>query len=120
MVRKTLKKPEILRGKKVIADLFEQGRSFQLYPFKVVNRKVEMGTLPPHRILVSVPKRHFKRAVDRNKLKRRIREAYRHNKQYLDPEKPLIFAYIYLSKEILPYHQIEGKLKEGLLRLNKS
>ena len=68
------------------------------------------------RFLVSVPKRLFKRAVDRNKLKRRIREAYRLNK-HLIQEKKLDIACTYISKEIVDYSVIEKKLLHLLQRL---
>ena len=119
MAEKTLRKPELLRGKKTIAKLFNEGSSFFLYPYKVVFAlNPEPGT--PHRILVTVPKKRFKKAVDRNKIKRRIKESYRLNKQLLHTEKPLIFAYIYLADKILSFQEIEDKLKQSLLRLNKS
>ena len=73
-----------------------------------------------HQVLFSVPKRHFKRAVDRNKIKRQLREVYRLNKSILDnlPEK-LCIGYIYTFKEKLPYNTLEQKLSEALNRLRQ-
>ena len=71
-----------------------------------------------HQILISVPKRNFKRAVDRNLLKRRIREAYRLNKSILVDNEKLLIAYIYTAKEILAYAEIEKKLVAGLVKLS--
>jgi len=112
----TLNKSERLSSKKLIKELFDKGSSFYLYPFKVyfLPQTPEEGH---NQILFSVSKRNFKRAVDRNLLKRRIREAYRLNKQSLSDYTFLLIAYIYTSKKILNYTEIEDKLKQTLNRL---
>ena len=118
-MKNTFKKVERLKKKKDIQELFNRGSSFYLYPFKILfiqeNTPVDEGTC--HQILISVPKRKFKKAVDRNKLKRRIREAYRLNKRFLDFPGKLLIAYIYTAKDILPYQEIESKLVLSLKRL---
>ena len=118
-MKNTFKKVERLKKKKDIQELFNRGSSFYLYPFKILfiqeNTLVDEGAC--HQILISVPKRKFKKAVDRNKLKRRIREAYRLNKRFLDFPGKLLIAYIYTAKDILPYQEIESKLVLSLKRL---
>ncbi|MCG8309404.1 MAG: ribonuclease P protein component [Cytophagales bacterium] len=118
----TLKKREILRSKKEIKELFENGSSFFLYPFKVYAQP--NPNADTNRILFSVSKRNFKRAVDRNLIRRRMREAYRLNKNVLrSSEKDslsLSIALVYISKFKLSYTDIENKLKQVFHRLNKT
>ena len=84
MVDNSLCKRERLRGKRDFANLFEKGHSFLQTPYKVIWIKVAEEGLCSCRFAVSVPKRNFKRAVKRNLLKRRTREAFRTNKQILN------------------------------------
>ena len=107
-------KSERLTGSKNISRLFTDGKSSFLHPFKLLF--LEDEALSTCRFMVTVPKRNFKKAVDRNLLKRRIREAYRLNKHHL-VNKKYDLAFIYIEKEILNYSVIEEKLLELLLRL---
>jgi len=111
-------KKEKLTGKKSIEELFKRGSSFYLYPLLVKYRHNPQSDADCHQALFSVSKRHFKRAVDRNLLKRRMREAYRLNKHLISNNPPFYhIAFVYLDKTILPYERIEEKLKVLLLRL---
>jgi ribonuclease P protein component len=118
----SLKKHEILRSKKSIKELFNSGSSFILYPFKV--QYLPDFNSPNNQVLFSVSKRNFKKAVDRNLLRRRIREAYRLNKSLLLADEKeassISIALIYIGKFKLPYAEIEDKLKQVLVRLNKT
>ena len=80
---------------------------------------MEDPELAANEILISVPKRNFKKAVFRNRLKRRIREAYRLNKHSFDIPHKLRIAYIYTSKELLEFNIIQRKLNEATERLNR-
>ena len=109
-------KAEKLTGKKKIEELFKDGSSFFLHPFILKYNAVAEG---PHRILISVPKKKHKRAVDRNLIKRRIREAYRLNKAliYQEPTQFFHVGIIYQDENILSYSEIEEKLLILLKRL---
>lgn len=111
----TFQKGERLSSFKEIQALMKGGKSFFHYPFKVVYQNVANDG-NPNAVIVSVPKRNFKRAVKRNLLKRRIRESYRLNKGLLvapDGFRTNIL-FVYISKEIREFSFIEGKLKEIL------
>ncbi|MEP2773922.1 MAG: ribonuclease P protein component [Fulvivirga sp.] len=107
MIRKTFKKSERLSAKTLIKELFDKGSSFYLYPFKVLFLPTTQSTT---QLLISVPKKNHKTAVARNQLKRRIREAYRLNKEYLPTEKNFLIAYIYTSRDINKYSEIEKSI----------
>src|SRR5574344_1502412 len=92
-------KAERLCSKKEITALFNEGKSFAISHIRVVYRFLPKQEESPNAILVSVPKKYFKHAVDRNLLKRRIREAYRLNKELLGSSKvDVLFSYS--SKEV--------------------
>lgn len=117
----TFPKSERLHSKKNIQELFDKGSSFYLYPFKIIY--LPDAHQDVNQVLISVSKRKFKKAVTRNLIKRKIKEAYRLNKNLLATEVPTfpkaLIAYIYTGKDVLPYQTIDGKLKKSLLRLKK-
>ncbi len=118
IVKFTFKKSERLSSKKEIQELFKNGSSFYLHPFKIITLPSTDSTA--HQVLFTVPKRNFKKAVDRNLLKRRMREAYRLHKHLLSTEPQVLrIAYIYTSKEILDYASIAKPLEQSLSRIKK-
>lgn len=113
--RYTFSKDERLHSKVLIEDLFANGDSFFKYPFKVIVKKTSTGEGFLARVLISVPKRTFKKAVDRNRVKRLIREAYRLNKNIVYTNQSvepflLDIAFVYTAKSILSYQEIERKI----------
>ena len=120
-IRKTFPKEERLHHKKLIDELFGKGSSFLVYPFKVVHHFTPANQPKKVQALVVVPKRAFKKAHDRNRLKRQIKEAYRHEKHRIGvlPKKEQVnlVAFIYVAKEKLPFSTIQKKLSLALDRL---
>ena len=120
--RYTFKKEERLTRKKLMDELFNNGSSFYLLPFKVLLLETSFESLYPVQILISVPSKNFPRAVDRNKIKRLIREAYRMNKDSLYSElerknKKLLLAYIYSSKKMETFSVIQEKVIVSLQKI---
>lgn len=112
-------KGERLHSKKRIAELFSKGSSFNLYPLRFVYLKPGPPSANPPQVLVSVSKKYFKKAVDRNRIKRQLREAYRHHRHLLQAEGlyPVqLIAIIYIGKEKSPFDLIIKKLNLGLAR----
>ena len=77
----TLGKKERLKSRKLIGRLFEEGTSIKNFPFRLVYLSTEITSVFSVKASFSVPKRNFKKAVDRNRIKRLIREAYRLEKK---------------------------------------
>lgn len=119
----TFKKEERLCSEKLLEKLYHNGSSFLLYPFRVVWL---IEPLPvAAQVVISVPKRRFKKAVDRNLLRRRIREAYRlHKTENLysflaEQDKQVLLGLSFVGKEIVEYPLIEKKLKAVFEQLKK-
>ena len=119
-IRFTFQKSERLTGKKSIEELFKNGSSFYIHPIALKFSLVD--TSASHRVLFAVPKRSLKKAVDRNLVKRRLREAYRLNKHQLSPKNNSFYnlAFIYADAKILSFEEIENKLCQLLKRLEKT
>ena len=120
--RFTLKKTEILSKRDELNLLFKECKSFNEFPFKVIHRRATAQDDEVLQFAVSIPKRIFKKAVDRNHLKRRCKEAYRLHRNELknnlkDENIQLHFMLIYVSKEALTYQIIEQKIILTLQRL---
>ncbi|MFK5857625.1 MAG: ribonuclease P protein component [Bacteroidota bacterium] len=115
-MRNTFNKIERLNSKLLIGELFRAGASFFSYPFRTTFVMVKSNDGPPVQILISASKRNLKLAVDRNRVKRLIREAYRTNKHIIwdyfsdKPNNQLLVSIVYTAKTIVPYSEIERKL----------
>lgn len=120
--RNTFQKNERLCSKKAIQQLFDQGQSFVKYPFRITLLPIEDEEASSAQVLISVSKKKFKRANKRNWIKRRIREAYRLNKQLLlesliENDIKLAISLVYLPQEVLDYSTIEKGLKKALKQI---
>lgn len=119
--RYTLAKAERLSWDRHINRLFAEGQSFVSFPLRVVYLLTDEEILPTCSILVSVPKKRFRRAVKRNLIKRQVREAYRVRKyELIDPleekEKKLMLAFLYIDHTIHPFSDME-KAMNKLIRI---
>lgn len=135
MQRFTFSKEERLSKKKLIDELFESGSSFHLPPLRVLmlekkaataetKASVSQADLPTAstQILITVSSKHFSRAVDRNRVKRLLRESYRLHKHLLyeklvQKKKKLLLAFLYTSKKIEPFAVIEEKVVASLHKI---
>lgn len=118
----TFRKEERLTGKKAIAGLFDSGQAFSLYPFRVFWKIGDPDASSPARLAVSVSKRSFKKAVDRNRIKRLTREAWRHNKEVLykhleNNNIHLVLMLVYTQEDMPAYDFIEKKIEKVVSKL---
>ena len=111
----TLPKSERLRGKIAVSALMSKGRWGFTSTLKYCYLRNDSQDAP-NRILVSVPKRLFKRAVKRNLLKRRLREAYRTQKSLLTPSSTDIL-FLYNSKEVVDFQSLKEEVATILSRI---
>lgn len=119
----TFTKEERLCNKSLIDGLFHKGSSFLCYPFRASWMPADAVQTYPVQVVFSVAKKRFKRAVDRNAIKRRMREAYRLNKQSLlynqltGADKKIVLSIGYIGKELAQYDFIEKKMLKLLAQL---
>ena len=127
--RNTLSKSERVASRNTVETLFGGGhsRALSAFPLRMVYMLAPRAEgEPAAQMLVSVPKRWFKRAVKRNRIKRQVREAYRTSKHQLladidtlFPGQKLVMAFIYMDGELLPSAEIDAKLKNLLCRVGE-
>ncbi|MBW4889297.1 ribonuclease P protein component [Mucilaginibacter sp. HMF5004] len=119
----TFKKEERLCNKRLIDSLFHSGSSFLCYPFKVSWLAAPDSQTVTAQVLFAVAKKRYKHAVDRNLIKRRMREAYRLAKQehlynhLIAINKPIILSLAYIGKEIEDYALMEKKMQKTLIQI---
>ena len=122
----TYPKNERLKSKTTIGLLFSEGKSVSKYPLRLVYRQAEADSGEKIKIGVSVSKKYFKRAVDRNYFKRVLRETYRLNKHLLweNVQQPYSLMFFYQTKDKLSYEEINTKtiqlFEKFLLQINKT
>ncbi len=116
-------KEERISSLKDIDLLFGSNQSFKNFPLRILYEKKHPRTSKAGvSILISVPKKRFKKAVQRNRVKRLIREAYRLNKNILLPSQKeadydLLVAFIYLGQEIFSFQELEQVMQKALTTL---
>ena len=127
--KNTLCKEERLHGRDAVEKLFKDAgsRSMVAFPLRVVYvlAPPQADTCVNTRMLVSVPKRQFKRAVKRNRVKRQVREAYRKHKHGLIEavsrigEQHLSLAFVWLDSKLYDTSVVEKKVEKLLLRIEE-
>lgn len=121
----TFHRKERLKSRKIIGQLFQKGHSFISYPIRFVWVKMDSPLSEyPIQMAQTVPKRAFSKAVDRNRLRRRIREAYRINKHSIyekleDQKTQYGLMLIYVAKQEMTFQEIEKGVKKGLGKMGK-
>ena len=130
-LRFTLHKAERVTKRKVIEELFAAGRTFSIYPLRLFYLVKEApgltgadGDFAPLQFGVGVSKRHFKKAVDRNRVKRLLKETYRVQKETLlsavqEKNISLRVFVIFTGKDLPVFEGLKGKVAEALVRLEK-
>jgi ribonuclease P protein component len=125
VMRYTFHAAERLKSEVLISRLFKGGKSLMAYPFRVVWLPIEEGYRSefPVQVAISVPKRVFKTAVQRNTLKRRIREAYRlHKHELYDIVQPtgayIALMLVYVAKEPLPFSDMESGVRKMIRKMS--
>ena len=125
MVNEALPKRERMVSRKLIDSLFGGGSSsMAAYPLRAIYMTHERAEgEAPVQILISVPKKRFKHAVDRNRVKRQVRETYRHHKSLLydalSDHQQLLLAFVWLSPSHLPSHDVESRIVSLLHRIGE-
>ena len=117
----TYPNPEKLKSKTTIDALFSEGKSVSKYPLRLVYVENTEPNAEVIKMGVSVSKKYFKKAVDRNYFKRILRETYRLNKAILldNNDKNYAFMFFYQTKERLSYAEIELKTKQLFQKFNE-
>lgn len=118
----TLGKNKKLKSRKVISQLFVEGNMVKSFPLKMIFLPIENEEDAITKVAFSVPKRNFKHAVDRNRIKRLLRESYRLNQQaFFEGDKSVYHVmFIYMSREMPTQQQIDLKLKKLFSKFNSS
>ncbi len=120
-MEQTFPKKEKLKNKKLITQLFEEGRAVTSFPIKLIYLKTDLSNGVKIQAGVTVPKKNFKSAVKRNRIKRLLRESYRLNKAAIfnNSEDSFAFLFLYLGKEQPTYHNINEHLTKVLAKFKK-
>ena len=113
----TLPKSKIIKSKKTIDRLFQEGNSLHKYPIRLVF-SIKKNESKGYKTAFFVPKKNFKKAVDRNRIKRLMREAFRLQQYRLKKDIFFDLIWIYTGKELPDYHLVYHKIEQLIAELN--
>ncbi len=118
-------KKEKLKSRKALEQLFAKGKSFSVFPVKVFYMPMSETMDYPVKVGVGVSARNFKKATDRNRIKRLLRESYRLNKLSLNAlvetkQKQMAVFFLYIGKELPEYVLLTEKMQAALKRLEEN
>ena len=118
-------KKEKLKSRKALEQLFTNGKSFSVFPVKVFYMPMTEALDHPVKVGVGVSARNFKKATDRNRIKRLLRECYRLNKLSLNTmietqQKQVAVFFLYIGKELPEYILLTEKMQAALKRLEEN
>ena len=121
-MKNTLSKSDRLTNPVAISQIYDKGKHLNYFPFKIVWLKEVGGA--GLKVVFSVPKRKFKRAVDRNQIKRKLRDTYRKHKHEVqkaveNKNTRVSLFLVYLGKDIPPSEIVDDKINVLLKRLTK-
>jgi ribonuclease P protein component len=121
--RQTFRKLERLVSRKTIEQLMASGQSLQVAAFRLVWLKTTLSSPYPVQVAFSVPKRNFKKAVERNRIKRMMREVYRKNKSIVYPlltgrKEQYAILIIYTGRSVPAFGEVDQKLTLTLKRFS--
>ena len=107
-------KKEKLKSKVLFESLFTEGKSVSRFPLKLIYLNTHFDDDAKIKVGVVTPKKKFKKAVDRNRIKRLLRESYRHNKSLIfnNIEGNFAFLFLYLGNKIPDYIDIERTMQQ--------
>ena len=117
----TFGKEEKLKSRKQIESLFLEGQNVKSFPFRLIYHPIEFDSKFPIKAGFSVPKRSIKLAVNRNRLKRKMKELYRLNKQQFAERltQTHAFMFVYMGKEELSYNELEKSFSKLITKFNQ-
>jgi ribonuclease P protein component len=121
--RYTFRKEERLKSRKLIEDLFKTGTSFACFPLRIIYLH-PTNSLPCPQAAFSVSSKSFKKAVERNRIKRLMRESYRLQRNAVfqdlgEPQKNVVVFFIFTGKSLPQYQQVYQKMGMALHRLHQ-
>jgi len=122
LIRNTFRKPERICNQKQIDDLFTSGKSFTHGLFRLIYLETGPVGMPPVQVLIAVPKKNLRKAVDRNRMKRLIREAYRLSKHKITEVltragKHYDIAFVFTGKNCVSQSETQAAINVLLDRL---